>query len=364
MKVGRFSIETIIIALVAAVIFFAIPLVTNQFQTFEWANVAIYFVAIIGLNVLTGYSGQISLGNGAFMAIGGYTTGLMVYWLPKAPFNVGIDPGVLAYISIPLGGVIAFVFGVLLGIPALRLRGLYLALATFALALCITPLGNHFFQVTRGHIGINLPPAQPPFGLDLSNEQWVYFFDWIVAFILFVPAALILRSRTGRAWMSIRDSDAAAVASGINLATYKTLAFGVSAFYAGIAGSLQIITLTYTNPDNYNLLLSLALLVGLVVGGLANVWGPLFGAMVVVWVPYLAEEASHYKVGGFQLQKPDVFYGVFLILIVWLAPSGIGGLVTRATRWYRSRRRAAGEHMEEEAPPPVLEAPIDATPAE
>lgn len=360
MKVGRFSIESIIIALVGAAIFFAIPLVTNQFQTFEWANVAYYFIAIIGLNVLTGYSGQISLGNGAFMAIGGYTTGIIVYWLPK--FDSSLDPGLLAYLSIPLGGLISFIFGVLIGIPALRLRGIYLALATFALALCITPLGNHFFQVTRGHIGINLPPAQPPFGLDLSNEQWLYFFDWVVAFVLFIPAWLILRSRTGRAWMAIRDSDAAAMASGVNLATYKTLAFGVSAFYAGIAGSLQIFTLTYTNPDNYNLLLSLGLLVGLVVGGLANVWGPLFGAMVVVWVPYLAEQASHYKVGGFQLQKPDVFYGVFLILIVWLAPSGIAGLLTRVARWYRSRRRAVGEV--EEAPPPVLEAPIDATPAE
>src|ERR671936_1325861 len=290
MKVGRIRIETLIFALVGLGLFIVIPQVTNQFQTFLWANVAVYLIAIVGLNILTGYSGQISLGNGAFMAIGGYTTALMVYWLPR--WNSNFDPSVLTYLSIPLGGIIAFLCGLLVGIPALRLRGIYLALATFALSLSITPLANHFYPITQGHIGIHTPLATPPFNLDLSNAQWLYFFDWIVAAILFVPAALIVRSRTGRAWMAIRDSDSAAVASGINLATYKTLAFGVSAFYAGIAGSLQVLTLAYTNPDNYGLTLSLALLVGLVIGGVANVWGPLLGAIIVVWLPYYDDRSQ------------------------------------------------------------------------
>jgi branched-chain amino acid transport system permease protein len=157
--------------------------------------------------------------------------------------------------------------------------------------------------------------------------------------------------------MAIRDSEAAAASSGINLAVYKTLAFGVSAFYAGVAGALQVLTLAYINPDNYSLALSLALLVGLVVGGLANVWGPLLGAIIVVWLPYYAEQAGHFRIGEFRLQKPDVFYGVFLILIVLFAPSGLTGLFQRFTRWYRSRRGAVAEVPE--AAPAVLEAPVD-----
>jgi branched-chain amino acid transport system permease protein len=267
-----------------------------------------------------------------------------------------VNASALAFLSIPLGGVVAFVVGGLVGIPALRLRGIYLAMATFALALSVTPLANHFYSITNGHIGIHMPIdiGTPPFGLDVSNEQWLYFFDWLVAAILFVPAVLLTRSRTGRAWMAIRDSEAAATASGVNLAIYKTLAFGVSAFYAGIAGSLQVITLAYMNPDNYGLGLSLALLVGLVVCGLATNWGPLLGAVIVVWLPYFAERAAHYHIGHFVLQKPDVFYGAILILIVLFAPSGLAGLLQRGLRWMRSRRQAV-----EEAPPPVLEAPID-----
>ena len=358
MKVGRLRIETLIFVLLGLGAFVVIPQVTNQFQTFEWANVAVYLVAIVGLNILTGYSGQISLGNGAFMAIGGYTTALMVYWLPR--WNSALDPGLLTYLSIPLGGIIAFVGGLLIGIPALRLRGIYLALATFALSLSITPLANHFYPVTLGHIGIHLPIAAPPFGLDLSNDQWLYFFDWAVAAILFVPAALIVRSRTGRAWMAIRDSDAAAVASGVNIATYKTLAFGVSAFYAGVAGSLQGFTLAYTNPDNYGLTLSLALLVGLVIGGLANIWGPLLGAIIIVWLPQFAEQLADVKIAGLSMTRPDVFYGALLILIVFFAPSGLAGLIGRALRWYRSLRGAGGAVEEV----PVLEAPVDVAAAE
>jgi branched-chain amino acid transport system permease protein len=355
-RVGRVRIETVIFALIGIGLFAVIPQVTNQFQTFEWANVAVYLIAIVGLNILTGYSGQISLGNGAFMAIGGYTTALMVYWLPR--WNSSLDPSVLTYVSIPLGGVIAFVGGLLIGIPALRLRGIYLALATFALSLSITPLANHFYPVTLGHIGIHLPIASPPFNLDLSNDQWLYFFDWIVAAILFVPAALIVRSRTGRAWAAIRDSDAAAVASGINLSTYKTLAFGVSAFYAGVAGSLQAFTLAYTNPDNYGLTLSLALLVGLVIGGLANIWGPLLGAIIIVWLPLFAEQLADVRIGGLAMTRPDVFYGILLILIVFFAPSGLAGLVGRGLRWYRSLRGAGRAEVEEV---PVLEAADVAT---
>ncbi len=332
---GRDRSPTLALVVVGVVAFMAIPNVTDRFQTFEWAQVAAYGIAIVGLNILTGYSGQISLGNGAFMAIGSYTTALLVarqHW----PYLV----------TLPVGAILAGAVGLLVGIPALRLRGIYLALATFALALSVTPVLNNYDNFTGGHVGVFLEPLQPPFNLPLSNEQWLYFLGWIVFGIVSIPAWLLLRGGTGRAWMAVRDSETAATANGINLPFYKTLAFGLSASYAGIAGSLIVLDNAYANPDTYSLQLSLALLIGMVLGGLANVWGPLFGAMTVVWLPYLAEK-------GFN-GKPDMLYGALLIAIVFLAPNGVAGVLQRALFRLRGRRAAT----------PVLAGVMESTPAD
>lgn len=290
--------------------FLLIPLMTDQFQTFQWALIAAYAVAMVGLNILTGYSGQISLGNGAFIAIGSYTTALLVarlHW----PYIV----------TVPVGGLLAGIVGLLVGIPALRLRGIYLALATFALALSVTPVLNNYDRFTGGHVGVSIPPVKPPLDVPLSSEQWLYFLGWIVFLIVFVPCWLLLRGRTGRAWMAVRDSETAATANGISLAYYKTFAFGLSAFLAGVAGSLLVIDFAYVNPDTYGLNLSLQLLIGVVIGGLAYIWGPLVGAILVVWMPYFAEKGF----GG----KPDLAFGVLLVVVVFIARNGVAGLIVR-----------------------------------
>jgi branched-chain amino acid transport system permease protein len=326
---GSLRVSSIVLVLLAVLVLVGVPMATDSFQTFQFANVAVFVVAIIGLNLLTGYSGQISLGNGAFMAVGGYTTALLVN-------RLGVPYG----LTIPVGALLAAAAGVLIGIPALRLRGIYLALATFALALSVTPVLNNFDSFTGGHNGINLRPAAPPLGLDLSNEQWLYFLCWGVAAILFVPARLLVRSRTGRAWMAIRDSETAATANGVNIAYYKTLAFALSAFYAGVAGSLQAIVLAYINPDSYSLGLSLSLLIGAVAGGLGNIWGPVLGGLVVVWLPYLAEKASGLHLGPVSFGgKPDIGFGVLLLLLMFFAPAGLGGLIGRGIRRYHLTRR-------------------------
>lgn len=333
--IGRERGPSLAIAVVGIVLFLLIPNVTDQFQTFEWAQVAAYSVAIVGLNILTGYSGQISLGNGAFMAIGSYTTALLVaraHW-----------PYIL---TLPVGAVGAGAVGLLVGIPALRLRGIYLALATFALALSVTPVLNNFDQFTGGHVGVFMPSVKPPFGLPLSNEQWLYFLGWTVFLLVFVPSWLLLRGRTGRAWMAVRDSETAAVANGIGLSYHKTLAFGISAFCAGLAGSLLVLDNSYANPDTYNLSLSLTLLIGMVIGGLAYIWGPLFGAILVVWLPYFSEK-------GFR-GKPDLLEGALLILIVFLAPNGVAGVIHRLTLRFGLRRGRR----------PVIAGVMEATPAE
>jgi branched-chain amino acid transport system permease protein len=265
------------------------------------------------------------------MAVGGYTTAILVH-----------RTGIPYWTTIPIAALTAGIFGFLIGLPALRLTGIYLALATFALALAIPPVLNHYDTFTGGHQGINIPPVVPPFGLDLSQEQWLYYMNVGIAALLFAFAWGVVRSRTGRAFMAIRDSENAATASGISLAYYKTLAFGISAAYAGVAGSLLTIQTTFVNADTFSLGLSLALLVGAVIGGLGLDFGAVLGSLFVVWLPYYAEKASGMQIGSFAFPgKPDIIWGALLILILFLAPNGLAGLVVRGWRWYLSLRTTA-----------------------
>jgi branched-chain amino acid transport system permease protein len=348
-RVLGLSIPILIAVGVGIVVLIGIPLITDTFTTFEFAAVGIFAIALMGLNLLTGYSGQISLGNGAFMAIGGYTTALMTHHL-----------GISYWLTIPIAALVAGLFGFLFGFPALRLSGIYLALATFALALAVPPIIDidklEFFFL--GHSGVSLHPAHPPGPMAsmFSDDQWLYYVIWGIAGVMFVIAWNIVRSSTGRAFMAVRDSETAATASGISLSYYKTLAFGISAAFSGVAGSLLAIHVAYVNPDVFSLQLSLALLVGVVIGGLGFEFGPVLGALFVVWLPYLSERMSSIHIGTFQLpSKPDVFFGILLVLIIFFAPSGAMGLIMRGIGSYRARRAAARGEAVPIAAPTVLE---------
>ena len=304
-----------------AVLVAVLPSFISAFRAQQLAYVAIYLIALIGLNVLTGYTGQISLGHGAFMAIGGYTTAILI-----------ADHGVKDVWTIPIAALLTGVIGFLVGIPALRLSGLYLALATFAIAVSMPAVIKRFEGFTGGGSGINLfglpelTASLAPvtiLGRELSFNDWLYYLCWTLALVAYVVAWLLLRGRTGRAFRAVRDSETAAQSSGVSLPTYKTLAFGVSAAYAGVAGSLFAIATTFVNPDTFPIALSILLLVGVVVGGLGSLVGLIAGAVFIQFLPIWSQEVS--KSPG----APSIVSGVVLIALMFVLPMGFAGLLAR-----------------------------------
>jgi branched-chain amino acid transport system permease protein len=342
---------------VAVLFFLGLPTVIDSFQAGEWAQALILAIAIMGLNILVGYSGQLSLGHGAFMALGAYTSAILAHRY-KMDYLV----------TIPVAGLLTGLVGFLFGVPALRLSALYLALATFALAVVAPSLIKRPAQLTGGVQGISLPPPDPPqfakdafaslTGTPMTSDQWVYYVTLAFTLLLFWLAWNLVRHRSGRAMRAIRDGEVAAAASGVNIAGYKTLAFGISALYAGIAGSLFGLATSFVSPDTFPVSLSIQLLVGTVIGGLASIPGPLIGGIFAYflpiesnqWVPAQpwipAQIASTVVKAG-----PAVSYGAVLILIMIFAPNGIVGLVTAGYTRLRRRLQGATDREAGQMPP-------------
>jgi branched-chain amino acid transport system permease protein len=305
------------LAAVALAVALVLPFTLTNFRLFQFSQVYIYAIALLGLNILTGYNGQISLGHGAFYAVGAYTTAIMMdQW--SVPYGW----------TIPVAGVICLVAGFLFGVPALRLEGLYLALATFALALAVPQILKYFEHWTGGSQGIVLSKPAAPWGLKLNPDQWLYFLTLFALVVLFVLAANLLRGRTGRAIVAIRDNAIAAQSMGVNTALYKSLTFGVSAAYTGVAGALSAVTVAYVAPDSFDVFRSITFLVGIVIGGLASISGAIFGAFFIQFVPNWAQDISK--------AAPWAIYGVFLIGFMYAMPRGIAGSIRlAAVRWLR-----------------------------
>jgi branched-chain amino acid transport system permease protein len=315
-----------------------LPRFMGEFRLGQFTFVAIYFIALLGLNILTGYNGQISLGHGAFMGIGAYVSAMLTLGRPglealnlhpsgALPLGEGMRP----IFTIPLAALVTGVVGFLFGLPALRLAGVSLALATFAMAVSLPTVAKRFEDLTGGGggLGLNLPAT--PFGLDVSTPHWLYYEAWVTAGVLFVAAWLLVRGRVGRAWRAIRDGEVAAVASGVSPAVYKTLAFGVSSAYAGAAGALLVIQVSYVNPDTFPLSLSVLLLASVVMGGLASLSGVIFGALLLEFLPIYAQSPPLVPF-SFSKQAPGVVFGLCVILIMLLVPSGVAGLLRRVLR--------------------------------
>ena len=315
-----------------------IPRVASEFRVGQFTFVALYFIALIGLNVLTGFSGQISLGHGAFMGIGAYVAAILTLGRPgletlgtHPPGWLPIGNGMTATWTLPLAFVVAGLFGYAFGIPALRLAGVSLALATFAVAVSLPSVAKRFETVTGGGGGLSMHLPSTPFGLHVSTPHWLYYQAWVSAGILALVAWLLLRGRAGRALAALRDGEAAAISSGVSPALYKTFAFGLSSAYAGVAGALLAIQVAYVNPDTFPVSLSILLLASLVLGGLGSLYGAFVGALIMEFLPVYAQEPPFLS-GGLSKQSPPVVFGVFLIVVMFLAPSGLMGLLRRLTR--------------------------------
>jgi branched-chain amino acid transport system permease protein len=311
----------IVLAVLAAAVW---PTLTfSNYHLFQLTLVVVYAIAILGLALLTGFNGQISLGHGAFYAIGAYTTAiLMTMW--NVPY----------WATLPVSAMVCAIIGFLIGLPALRLGGLYLALTTFALAVAVPQVlkYNLLQDWTGGVQGLVVDKPEAPFGLQLSPDQWLYLFTLAVGCVLYVIAWNLVRGRVGRAMMAIRDHSLAAEAMGINISLLKTRTFAVSALYTGVAGSLGAIAIQFVAPDSFGFFVSIYLFVGLVVGGVASIGGTIVGGLFVEFIPNVADKVSK--------AAPGAVYGVILIAVMFLMPDGAGGFVRMMWRRFRRGRRA------------------------
>lgn len=322
----------VVAVVVIGAVLLALPQQFPAFQVSRFNTVICFAIAALGLNLLTGYNGQISIGHGAFFGIGAYTSVLLV-----------VDHDWPHYATIAAAAAICFVFGMLVGLPALRIRGLYLALVTLALATLFPQILNRFSDVTGGSQGKTVPIKQrfrAPDWTNLKDDQWKYYVFLTFAVVAFVLVRNLIKSRAGRATIAIRDNETAAATLGVNISAYKVVVFGVSAMLAGIGGALFSFETSFVSSEQFNINLSITLLVAVVVGGAATIAGPAIGAYLVVFIPIWLTDA------GANPQLSPVLFGGLLIVLMILAPGGILGLARQVISWVRLRARRGGD------PPP------------
>ena len=312
----RLGVAIIVAAIVA---FLSIKL--NAFRDYQIAEIAVDVTAVAGLTVLTGLSGQISLGNGAFMAIGAYTTALLLLHL-NWPF----------YLVLVIAAAVTAVAGGVVGIAAARLRGPYLAGATLLLGVALPSIAYVYPGTFGGDQGLNVVFTTPAFlGANFPLTRWQAWVATLVALITLVLLANLDRSRIGRNWRAVRDNDVAAALDGINVAAARIRAFVVSATCAGLAGALLAIVTGLVAPGAFTITLSIALLTAAVIGGLGSLAGALWGSLVIVLVPTYATDVatSHGLSSSTGANIPVAAYGVVLILVMLLFPLGIQGGLQR-----------------------------------
>jgi branched-chain amino acid transport system permease protein len=311
--------------------YFYVVSVVESFSAIRWAVAVTLSVAILGLNIVTGYSGQISIGHSAFFGIGAYTTMILI-----------ADHGWPFVATLPIAGALGFLVGAVIGIPALRIRGLYLSLITLGLALAFPAIvksdnffGVDFASITGGSNGKVIssgdvtitegfrwvPPSWAPDGW--TTNDWVFTTVFVVALVLFALTSNLIRSGVGRGLIAMRDNETGAAVSGVYPAQYKVLAFATSALVTAIGGSCFALASTTIGPDTFGLQRSIEFIAGLVIGGVATILGPAIGGLLVEWLPYWAFEVDWPILGKLEGPEAGILYGAILVLIIFFMPGGI-----------------------------------------
>ena len=313
--------------LVAIVIGLAVLCFVPRFATTYWMDVlnriGIAVIGALGLNILVGYTGQISIGQAAFLAVGAYATAIY-------EINLGLP----FYLAIPLAAVTTALFGLVFGIPSLRLKGLYLAIATLAAHFITAFVLIHWESMTKGVVGLAVPPATV-FGLPLDSDARIFYLILALA----VPAVLfarnLFRTRVGRAFIAIRDQDVAAAVMGVSLYKYKLLAFVVSSFYAGVAGGLMAHHSRILFPDAFTLLVAIDYLAMIIIGGMGSILGSIFGAIFMTLLPEVLKLTATSLTGvyprafGFIASTRDIVFGLAVILFLMYEPQGLARIWQR-----------------------------------
>jgi len=319
------------------------PFTVGTFRTFQLTQVATWVIVAVGLNILTGYNGQISLGHGAFVTIGAYTAAVLTDGTEHLSF-IDASPWPF-WTAIIMGGLVAAGAGFSVGVPSLRLSGPYLAVASIALVLALPSVFEKYHGFSGGRLGIRVSKPPPPPFLDdlLTREEWFFFLALLTAVAMSLLALYIVRSRWGRAFAAIRDSEVAALSVGISVARYKVLAFTISAFYGGIAGGIFFFAISgLISPESIGLLLSITFFTAIVIGGLGSILGGVIGGFVVVFLPDLATEIGTGLFGERQgKQLWPAVYGFILIGVIILMPYGIAGFSHRLARLRPAQLAAA-----------------------
>ncbi len=299
----------------------AFPFLVGAYSLTLAVTILVAIVGAIGLNLLTGTTGLISLGQSGFLAIGAYANGILL-----------TDHGWPVWASLPVAGLIAAVISLLVGVPSLRLKGLYLAITTLAFSFIVNYLVLFLEGVTHGSNGVFLGDVSI-FGFDLSEDRPLYYFVLAITVLVALGALNLGRTRVGRAWLAIRDHDIAARAMGIDLTRYKLLAFFMSSFFVGVAGALMSLQIRFINIDIFGFLLSIEALAIIILGGLGSVAGAILGAVFLTLLPeairvvlslFVDPNASTYSKYIYEIR--GITYGVVIVLFLRFKPDGLIGL--------------------------------------
>lgn len=311
-----------------------LPFALPGYWIFFAGLLGINIIASHGLNIMMGYTGLLSLGHGAFVGVGAYTVAIL-----QTNFDLPF------WITIPLAGIIATVIGIAFGLPSLRIRGLYLVIATLAAQFILYFIFVHWESVTNSDVGLSVAPAEI-FGYQFNTETRIYYF--ILAFVIAstIFARNVIRSRVGRAFIAIRERDLTAQVLGVEIVWYKLLSFGLGSFYAGIAGALLAYFNRFVNPEQFELMLSVFFLSAVIVGGMGSILGAILGAVFVTLLPEFLREASLLAAHGLGIDLSSILtplretiFGLIVVGFLILEPRGLAHLWQRARRKF-SRARA------------------------